>query len=817
MKEPAAPTKEGYIFAGWYSDSACTKTFDFKNTKITSDTKIYAKFISEDEKFTVSFNSNGGSSVASQTVNAGEKVTKPTDPTKTNFKFAGWYCDSALSEAYDFSTPVLSNITLYAKWTAESGTFTVTFNSNGGSAVPAQTVKAGEKAVKPSNPTKSGCTFSGWYSDSALTTQYNFNSAVTANVTLYAKWTTSGGGGGGGGPSGPTYYTVTFCVNNSPYDTVSNITPGTALGDKMPGIPSYEGRAFEGWNTNTNGSGDSFTKDTPVNNSITVYAQWSNQIILPPKSGGNTAAIDDDADITELVDNAKTQGENTILFDASSFDNADAISISISQMSKINNAIESEGSSINSITLKTKESTVTLDSSIINDLATTGTQTIVISAVPATNPPTITNVFSAVFYDLSILDNNNNPIDLDGRGTITVTVPAGNVTNPSTAVVFFVDSNGNLVSPCDTTYANGEITFTTTHNSYYAIIQQPFDTSAKGEPTTIVGTDGKYEATFTLSEKSPGDAYDKYVVDFILTIDTTDSNGFYLDFDGKTFKQNSSEPTGIKLEKQNYFVKAGTTSLYFSDIYMEGGEAGSSYSFTVDKVWTAGAGGKAVATVSNIKGLDASAGVTLTMIMYADETAKNAGEYFVLSNTVSGTAAKSSFDTSAKGEPTTIVGTDGKYEATFTLSEKSPGDAYDKYVVDFILTIDTTDSNGFYLDFDGKTFKQNSSEPTGIKLEKQNYFVKAGTTSLYFSDIYMEGGEAGSSYSFTVDKVWTAGAGGKAVATVSNIKGLDASAGVTLTMIMYADETAKNAGEYFVLSNTVSGTAAKSPLSTEEP
>ena len=68
--------------------------------------------------FTVTFNPNGGSSVAGQTVNTGYKVTKPADPLRPNFVFAGWYTDAALTNAYNFDAPVSANLTLYAKWTA---------------------------------------------------------------------------------------------------------------------------------------------------------------------------------------------------------------------------------------------------------------------------------------------------------------------------------------------------------------------------------------------------------------------------------------------------------------------------------------------------------------------------------------------------------------------------------------------------------------------------------------------------------------------------------------------------------------------------
>ena len=70
--------------------------------------------------YTVSFESNGGSSVASQSVVAGGTATEPVDPTQVDFEFAGWYTEAALTHLYDFTTPVYSNTTLYAKWVAET-------------------------------------------------------------------------------------------------------------------------------------------------------------------------------------------------------------------------------------------------------------------------------------------------------------------------------------------------------------------------------------------------------------------------------------------------------------------------------------------------------------------------------------------------------------------------------------------------------------------------------------------------------------------------------------------------------------------------
>ena len=69
-------------------------------------------------KYTVTFETNGGSSIEDATVESGAVVTRPTDPTKSGFAFDGWFIDENLTEAYDFETPVSANITLYAKWAA---------------------------------------------------------------------------------------------------------------------------------------------------------------------------------------------------------------------------------------------------------------------------------------------------------------------------------------------------------------------------------------------------------------------------------------------------------------------------------------------------------------------------------------------------------------------------------------------------------------------------------------------------------------------------------------------------------------------------
>lgn len=165
-------TKSGYRFNGWYiNDKKVTSDYIVtKNITVTAKwTKLY----------TVTFNSDGGSTVNKQEVAEGEKVVKVSNPKKSGYVFDGWYLDG---KKYSFDSKVSKNLELTAKW---AKAYTITFNSDGGSKVSTLSVKQNTVATKPSNPTKSGYKFDGWYLGNE---KYQFTEKVSKDITLTAKW-----------------------------------------------------------------------------------------------------------------------------------------------------------------------------------------------------------------------------------------------------------------------------------------------------------------------------------------------------------------------------------------------------------------------------------------------------------------------------------------------------------------------------------------------------------------------------------------------------------------------------------------------------
>lgn len=176
-------------------------------------------------------------------------------------------------------------------------TYTVTFNLNYGSngEYSSQVVKAGEKVSEPSAPSRSGYTFSGWYTKTTGGTKFDFGTEITADITLYAHWnssSSSGPGGGGYVPPSTTYYTVTFYMNDG--TNAVHTTATVALGDTVsePASPERTGYTFEGWYTDSDGTSE-YTFTLAMTGNLSLYAKWTEQI-LP--------TLESDADNDEVPD-----------------------------------------------------------------------------------------------------------------------------------------------------------------------------------------------------------------------------------------------------------------------------------------------------------------------------------------------------------------------------------------------------------------------------------------------------------------------------------------------------------------------------------
>lgn len=229
VNKPTDPTRDGYIFIEWDLGSSI---YDF-SAKVTRNLILKAVWKEQEGgkvTYVVNFNTDGGNSVSNQIINKDGTITKPQDPVRDGYKFLGWYSNNVL---FDFNTPIAKNLELVAKWekakdnsttgtttttkkndttssttkktttkkndttnttttkkttttTTEAKKYTVKFDSNGGSKVSSKEVTSGSKVSKPSNPTRTGYKFGGWTLNNKA---YDFNSKVTSNITLVAKWT----------------------------------------------------------------------------------------------------------------------------------------------------------------------------------------------------------------------------------------------------------------------------------------------------------------------------------------------------------------------------------------------------------------------------------------------------------------------------------------------------------------------------------------------------------------------------------------------------------------------------------------------------
>ncbi len=145
--------------------------------------------------YTVTFETNGGSAITAQSIENGHLATRPADPTRTDYVFAGWYTDSAFTSTFSFDTPIEAPITIYAKWSQPS--YTIVFNANGGTgSMNNISMTYGTATTLTENSfVKSGYEFLGWNTNSAAETilfadKCNVKNLTTeeATINLYAIW-----------------------------------------------------------------------------------------------------------------------------------------------------------------------------------------------------------------------------------------------------------------------------------------------------------------------------------------------------------------------------------------------------------------------------------------------------------------------------------------------------------------------------------------------------------------------------------------------------------------------------------------------------
>ena len=337
INEPSKPTKDKYLFRGWYEDATFSTKFDFYNTPITSDMTLYAKWeaansikeirlVGDIQYGTVSVGTlpsfNPRTTTDSITIDRtnsdwaykmqnglwsrfGSETPTAVNDGKTNYGYDfnvkpndGYQLASDFKVFYNEEDVTLSVKVSKYSWgayvTVDLGkaigtpvVYTITFNSNDGTAVESQNVNAGEKLTEPTPaPTREGFTFDGWYEDSTFSNKFDFNTPITDSMTLYAKWSEN-------------KYTLTFNSNGGTgtMTPIADLTGEYTLPTNEFAAPS--GKQFKGWSLTADGA---IVTKVAMTENRTVYAIWEDIPVvtytLTFDANGGTGTMTPIADLT---------------------------------------------------------------------------------------------------------------------------------------------------------------------------------------------------------------------------------------------------------------------------------------------------------------------------------------------------------------------------------------------------------------------------------------------------------------------------------------------------------------------------------------
>ena len=227
-------TRAGYTQVGWSTVDGGEKVYGFEDV-YTQNEALTLYPVWNTNKYTITFDTNGGSEIAPITQDYGTKITAPDKPTRKGYTFKGW--DKEIPE-----TMPAENMTVKAQW--EINQYTIAFDINGGSEIAPITQDYGTEITAPDNPTRKGYTFKGWDKEIPKT-------MPAENITVKAQWKIN-------------QYTITFDTNGG--SDIAPITQDYGTEITAPDNPTRKGYTFKGW--------DKEIPETMPAENITITARW---------------------------------------------------------------------------------------------------------------------------------------------------------------------------------------------------------------------------------------------------------------------------------------------------------------------------------------------------------------------------------------------------------------------------------------------------------------------------------------------------------------------------------------------------------------
>ena len=227
-------TRAGYTQVGWSTVDGGEKVYGFEDV-YTQNEALTLYPVWNTNKYTITFDTNGGSEITPITQDYGTEITAPDNPTRKGYTFKGW--DKEIPE-----TMPAENITVKAQW--EINQYTIAFDTNGGSEIAPITQDYGTEITAPDNPTRKGYTFKGWDKEIPKT-------MPAENITVKAQWEIN-------------QYTISFDTNGG--SEIDSITQDYGTAITAPADPTRKGYTFKGW--------DKEIPETMPAENITITARW---------------------------------------------------------------------------------------------------------------------------------------------------------------------------------------------------------------------------------------------------------------------------------------------------------------------------------------------------------------------------------------------------------------------------------------------------------------------------------------------------------------------------------------------------------------